>query len=73
MKEKEKKTVEAQGAEIADKKKKQKTSISYAIKAIGTHAKSLYDAGYMDEDSYNALEDWRNKTGEQFIRKQLGL
>ena len=54
-------------------KKKQKASISYAIKAIGTHAKTLRNAGYMDVDSYNALEDWRTKTGEQFMRKQLGL
>ena len=72
MKEKEKKTVEAQGAEIADKKE-QKASISYAIRAIGTHAKTLKNAGYMDEDSFKALEDWRIKTGELFMRKQLDL
>ena len=72
MKEKEIKTVEAQGAEIANKKE-QKISISYAIKAIGTNARTLKNAGYMDEDSYIALENWRTKTGEQFMRKQLGL
>ena len=62
----------AQGAEITDKKK-QKASISYSIRAIGTHARTLMDAGYMNEDSYNALEEWRTKTGELFVRKQLGL
>ena len=67
-----KKSDKAQGAEIASKKE-QKASISYAIKAIGTHAMTLKNAGYMDEDSYIALEDWRTKTGEQFMRKQLGL
>ena len=68
-----KKAVEAQGAEIAYKKKEQKASISYSIKAIGAHAIVLKNAGYMDEDSYQAFEEWRTKTGEQFMRKQLGL
>ena len=62
----------AQGDQIA-LKKEQRASISYAIKAIGTHAKTLKNAGYMDEDSYIALENWRTKTGEQFMRKQLDL
>ena len=63
----------AQGDQIADKKKEQKASISYAIKAIGIHAKTLRDAGYMDDESYTALQQWRTKTGEEFIRKHLGL
>ena len=61
-----------QGDQIA-MKKEQKASVSYAIKAIGTHARTLMDAGYMDVDSYQALDDWRTKTAEQFMRKHLGL
>lgn len=72
MNENKKKAKDAQGAEI-EEKKEQKASVSYAIKAIGTHAKTLKDAGYMDEDSYNAFEEWRTKTGGEFMRKQLGL
>ena len=62
----------AQGDQITNKKK-QKNSISYAIKAIGLHAKTLRNAGYMDNESYQALEEWRTKIGEAFMKKQLDL
>ena len=62
----------AQGDQITEKKE-QKASVSYAIKAIGIHAKTLRNAGYMDDDSFNALEEWRTKIGEEFLKKQLGL
>ena len=54
-------------------KNKQAKSVTYAIKAIGEHAKTLRDAGYMNIESYTAFEEWRTTTGGEILKKQLGL
>ena len=70
MNNKDKKMAEVQGADTI---KKQTKSISYAIKAIGEHAKTLKKAGYMRDDMYAKFEDWRTTVGGEFLKKQLGI
>ena len=71
MSNKENKTTKVQGTEIV--KKEQAKSISYAIKAIGEHAKTLKKAGYMRDDMFAKFEDWRTTVGSEFLKKQLGI
>jgi len=80
MSNKENKATKAQGAEVVtdgnvsrETKKQQAKSVSYAIKAIGEHVKTLKKAGYMSDDMFAKFEDWRTTVGSEFLKKQLGI
>ncbi len=57
------------------KGKRQKKSVSYALKAIKVHIKTVYDEEdeMLSEEDYNKLKEIMNRTTAKYIKKAYGI
>ncbi len=73
MNKKEINDIPVQGAEVVKEKRRQKKSVSYALKAIKKHTETLEEGGVLDGEQVKTINEYVEGAAKQYIKEQYGI